>query len=840
MNAVPEAVLSRQADVARKCYHCGDEIPARTRAIEVAVEAEQARHFCCEGCHTAYRIISAGGLESYYRHREEYGSRPEEGAADENVLYDLHEAKARPGPGGTIELTLRVEGIHCASCVWLNEKILNALPGVERAQVRLATERAYLVYDPERIRLREIAAHTRGVGYRLLPMDAREERVGGENRDLLTRMGVAGFFAGNMMLVSVALYAGYFDTMERVTRNLLHLVSFGFALPVVLYSARVFFRGAWNTLRHGVLGMDLLLSLGISLAFGYSMYAALLERGEVYFDSITFVVFAVLTGRFLEHRLRMRGIQQVENLRTVGARVVYVRDESGSNETPTLSSDVKAGQCLRVPPGETLPADGELLSERAELDESLLTGEFRPITRTRGDHLLSGSIAVGTAVLIRATHDYAESTLAKLHDLVEGGLRDSSPVDLLAARAARWFVGFVLLAGVCTLFFWWMQGDPTGGIHATIALLIVACPCALSLALPVARVVALQSALRNGCLIKNGAALDELATTQTIVLDKTGTLTGGRPRVTRVETMGMGDGFNAKDALALARALQNCAGARHPVAEAFRVAAGERHEPVAVPDLLRAEYVVGRGIRGVSEGAEYLLGSRAWVRASGMLDLESGHEEKLPGATPERSGDLLVYLACRASSPGRGERPFRLQAVFHLEDEIRPEAVDVIGRLSAALQPVLLTGDVSANARRVAGQLDIAEVHSESTPADKLSFIRARRESRRVCMVGDGINDAAALAAAHVGVSFADASEVSLYSADVLLLKNDLRQLVFLFDLARSMRRTMIRNLCLAFAYNAVLIPLACLGFIVPVLGAAFMALSSLTVVGNSLLLRAK
>lgn len=849
MNAPP--ATEPRADL--RCYHCGDLL-AGVKIVHED-EAGQARNFCCEGCRTAYRIITAGGLDGYYRHREEFGGRPQEAEVDAADLYDLHEAQLPDEPNGHKRVILRVGGIHCASCVWLNEKILGGLPGVAQAEVRLATRRAHIEYDPARVRLRELAAAAARVGYHLSPLEANEAgvRAAREDRDLLTRLGVAGFFAGNMMLVSVALYAGYFDSMERMTRNLLHLVSFLFAAPVLLYSAGPFFRGAYHSLRYRVPGMDLLLSAGISLAFGYSVYAALAERGEVYFDSITFVVFAVLTGRFLENRLRSGARDEIENLRAGDEHAVYLIDANGAR-TALLSSRVRAGMTIEVPAGVPLPADGSLSSDDAELDESLLTGEYRPVPRRRGDPLLSGARPVGAALRMQTARDANASTLARLHDLVDESLNENAPASRLATRTAQWFVVFVLSAAALTFAYWSWQSLPELGVHATIALLIVACPCALSLAIPMARVTALSAARRRGILFKNGTALETLARTELLVLDKTGTLTVGHPRVTRVVLAESGTQAVATktktaatrdEYLRLARTLQTRAAVRHPVAEAFRAArTGEQEE--SNHDDLRADYLPGRGVRGADARAQYLLGSRNWMIAeqvAGLNEFAAGDESgnrQAPGETD--TGELPVYLARSTGSPARGatQAGYELIAVFFLTDELKPGAAEVVRRLAARMRPVLLSGDLAANVRRTAESLGIEEGLAERSPEEKREFVRDRRRNSgggTLCMVGDGINDAAALAEADCGVSFANAADISLYSADVLLLGGDLALLEFLFALSRKTRRKILQNLGLSFAYNLILIPLAFSGAIVPVLGAIFMALSSLTVVANSLLL---
>ncbi|MCB1170712.1 MAG: heavy metal translocating P-type ATPase, partial [Leptospiraceae bacterium] len=414
-------------DNSELCYHCG--LP-----VEKRIERD-GHGFCCQGCAGAYEMISGSGMLDYYEFRTEYAPRPEDRTSDEiweliekqstvsSVASNVNGPRSSQGstsPNGHSSSTISskprssgkspapqpqtenaeadflIEGIHCSSCIWLNETMLRSLPGVLHASGNLATNRLRLGWDPGIISLKELAHRIEGLGYRLLPLKRSEASEAQKNyaRGLLKRMVVAGFFAGNIMLVSVSLYAGYFGTMDRLTRNFFHLVSFAFATPVMLYSAALFFRTAWASLRHGVLSMDLLTSAGLAIAYLYSIYAAFSEHGEVYFDSVCFVTFAVLAGRYLESRLKLRSLYLIDNLQQAETPFARLLASDGSQQI-VPSETLQPGQRILLKPGESLPCDSRLINESSEVEQSLLTGEFEPVLKHRGDLLLSGIRAIG-------------------------------------------------------------------------------------------------------------------------------------------------------------------------------------------------------------------------------------------------------------------------------------------------------------------------------------------------------------------------------------------------------------------------------------------------------------
>ncbi|MBX7057662.1 MAG: heavy metal translocating P-type ATPase [Leptospirales bacterium] len=812
------AALSAAAPAVAKlqhCRHCGQSLPpGKAPAEALDPETQGPVSFCCTGCAGAFQWIHESGASAYYRFRSEYAPRPGEGLPDD--LYTMLEKEAAADESGFRSGVYRLEGLHCASCVWLNEKLLSRLPGVDQVKVQLASGRVRLRWNPAASSLAQIAAEARRAGYVLSPASGaeggREDQL---STDLLRRMALAGFFAGNIMLISVALYAGYFDFMDRYTRNFFHLTGFLLATPVVFYSARVFFRGAWSALKLRLLSMDILTSLGVLLAYSYSIFATLAERDQVYFDSICFVVFVVLIGRFIERRLRSRALYLLENLGSRAPRAARLVAADGIHWIP--SSQIAPGQRLRLLPGEALAADGELLAERAECDVAALTGEFEPALYRRGQVIPGGAKALGAGFDILVRREASASYLSRLKELAESSIDSAPRGQLLAERIGRWFVAFVLVAATGTALYWaWWKGDVGAAVLNTVALLIVACPCALNLAIPSASIAAVQRAFRRGVALRDASALERLAAVRTMVFDKTGTLTAGRLKLAAVQILDAS--IDEVRALQLAADLESSAAVRHPLAEGFRRAAG-----ASATSFDSATFSPGCGVEGKAGGAAYRLGALHWLQADMRGAL---------APPPMAAIGMSVYLWQLTEGQAR---PL---AVFGFEDSLREGVPAMLAELSRHMKIFLLSGDHPQNVERLAMSLGIVDFAGGRLPEEKKAMLRDLKRRGPTAMVGDGANDSGALAQADVAISFAHGADLAIAQADLLLLNEDPAALSYAYLLARSMRRKVRQNLALAFLYNAALAPLAMIGLLNPLVGALFMAASSITVVLNSLALR--
>ncbi|MBE7437762.1 MAG: heavy metal translocating P-type ATPase [Spirochaetales bacterium] len=775
-----------------QCYHCGEAL------VDGILSQENAEHsFCCPGCRTAWEIIHSTGLGDYYIKRNDFAARPAD--TDNDLKYDLWE-EGLATEAGKKKGTFSIPALHCPSCIWLSERILKDIPGIESYRISLTAMRLSICYDPAKVRLRTIAGRLARTGYGLFPVSqgGRADQEKQSTRDLLQRMGVAGFFSGNMMILSLSLYAGFFSTMDPHIKNLFHIVAFLFTLPVLLYSARPIFQSALALFQKKLPGMEILTVSGIGIAFFYSSWVMLSGNGEVYFDSITFVVFALLCSRYLEQKLRLQTTYHLENLYTDS--VLYLLPE----RTMLRPGAIEPGMHLEIPAKTIVPVDGILLDSKAELDESFLTGEFRAVERFRGQKIFSGSKTIHP-ITIEAETSTKDGTLARLRHWIDQALVED-PAERFFKITSQVFTIVVLAMAFLTLLFYW-QVDLNRGISATIALLIVACPCALALAVPVARIVGLSQAYRQGILVKNASrAFTPLRLTK-LFIDKTGTVSQGRPELKKTELY---SNVTVSGAILLAAALEKEARSGHPLAEALQRAAADV-EGTAVPLPSPVHIHTGQGLGSEDGQSSILLGSRSFLDTAGIVV----HGEQTP--------ELETWLA----------RDGKILARFVFDDALRPEAREVLRKIG--LPVVLLSGDRREAVAAIATELGIEHFLAGQLPMMKKEQILKARQEGRVAFFGDGLNDTVALKAADLSFSFVGRHELLHNSADVLFLREELPLLERFFAIRKRTAGTMKQNLILAFLYNLILLPLAMVGWLAPVVGAIFMGLSSISVTVNAL-----
>jgi len=799
------------------CYHCGQPVPAGVQ-LEVEID-HQPRTMCCRGCQAVAEAIVAGGLGEYYRYRTE--SAP---TARETVPEFLRQAAAYDNPavqktfvrqreGQVREASLILEGIVCAACVWLNERHLASLPGVLDVAINYSTHRARVRWDDSQIRLSRILQAVSEIGYLAHPYDPdrAQEILERERRSLLRRLVVAGAFGMQVMILAVSLYAGAFTGIEDEYRLLFHALSLLLTLPVLGYAAQPFFRSAVRDLRRRRAGMDVPVSLGLLIAFTGSAWATARGTGEVYFDSVVMFVFFLLTGRYFELAGRKRAAEVSEALvHMLPATTSRLRD--GQEEVVAVA-ELVTGDVVRIRPGETIPADGTIIDGRSSIDESLLTGESLPRARQPGDPVVGGTINSQSALLVRIGATGEDTVLSSIVRLLDRAQTEKPAIALAADRAAAWFVARVLLLAAGVALFW-IGYDATRWLPVTVAVLVVTCPCALALATPVAITAATGRLMQRGLVTTRGHALETLARADTFVFDKTGTLTRGRPTLTTVQTFA---GLDRHQCLALAAGLER--DSEHPMARALRAAATDAtdaHEIVNTP---------GAGLTGTVSGQHLVLGSAAHLR---------NHAIRIPEETQgalQADGQTVVWL-------GRGTD---LLAAFIIGDELRPGARELIRSLKRQGRHVLLlTGDHEMVARRIGAAAGIDAIEAGLTPQDKLTRIRQlSADGAVVAMVGDGVNDAAALAGAHVSIAMGGGTQLAAASADMLLLSEQLSHLDEGIMVARRTLAIIRQNLAWAVGYNLLALPFAAAGLVAPWMAALGMSASSLVVVANALRLRA-
>jgi len=815
-----DVAATLRADAAH-CFHCGlpNPTPQRWRA-----DWNGAAHlFCCAGCLGIARTIHAAGLDAFYQRRttEAEALPAATDARDEWSHWDEPAEQAgvvRAGEDDTREISLLLEGIHCGACVWLIESFLARQPGIVSATVNYATRRAGVVWDARTTRLSAVLRAIVAIGYRAYPYDPgrREMQARRESRALLLRLAVAVLAMMQVMMFAVPTYVTV-EGIEPAHRRLLEWASLTLTLPALLYCAAPFFRGAWRDLRHRRAGMDLPVALGLAAAFAGSAWATFAGEGPVYYDSVTMFIALLLVARYVELAARRRAgdaIEAVARARPATAERLLGWPSRRDVETVGAAS-LAVGDLLLVRPGATVAADGEIVDGRANIEEAILTGESRPRAATPGDKVLAGSVSRDGVLVVRVCAAGAATRLAALERLAERAMGERPRVARVADRVARWFVGALLLLAAGTAIAW-IEIDPQRALAVTFAVLVVSCPCALSLATPAALAAAAGALARRQVVIARADALETLARVTHVVFDKTGTLTTGRVTVTGIHPQRAAMGKAAPEsALELAAALN--AHSEHPLARAFR---GAAPEVAVLPRVSDVTIVAGNGVEGSVDGRRVRLGRIEFVAALSGHPVPRGNVQANPTMTQVALGDASGLIA-----------------LFELADTLRPGAAAIIARLSRlGIVPVLLSGDRTATVESIGRTLGIADARGDAQPEDKrCALMRLQADGAIVAMVGDGINDAPSLAQAQVSITLGSATALAQRTADIVVLGDDLSRVADAIVHARQTYRVIRENLVWAFAYNLVAVPAAAFGFVTPLVAALGMSASSLLVVGNAL-----
>ncbi|RBI71473.1 cadmium-translocating P-type ATPase [Roseovarius sp. TE539] len=707
---------------------------------------------------------------------------------------------AVPSPSATAQIALSLPTIHCSACISRIEKGLNADPRVNSARVNLTLKRASIDAGPD-VTAREMQDLVQGLGYEAHELDAGTLNATATNRagrDLLMRLAVAGFASMNVMLLSVSVWSG----AEGPTRDLFHWISAAIALPAIAFSGQPFFRNAWTALSRRQLNMDVPITLAIVLAIVTSLWETSLSGEHAYFDAALALTFFLLAGRYLDHRTRAIARSAAEELTALEVpRAMLLRGDGSGVEDEVNVADVRPGDLVRVRPGGRMPVDGEIVEGTSEIDRSLLTGETVPVFAGQGQEVSAGEVNLTGPLTVRATAVGADTSLHRMADLVAIAESGRSRYTSLADRAAKLYAPGVHILSALAFAGWYLATwDLRTALNIAAAVLIITCPCALGLAVPAVTTAASGRLFRRGMLIKHETALERLAEVDTVVFDKTGTLTSGSPVPSNLSDLPRRD---VELALALAE------GSSHPLAQAIsRNARAAGIAPAPVTDLTE---VPGYGTKAIHEGREVRLGRAGWTGADGM--------------------EATATFLQRADEP---------PVAFTFVDRLREGAAEAVTALrDSGREVILMSGDTTPAVEMLAGRLGITRWLAEALPADKADRIAALRDQgRRILMVGDGLNDTAALAAAHVSISPASALDAARVASDIVLLGGDVSPIASACDTARAATRRIRENFRIATVYNIVAVPLAVAGLASPLIAALAMSASSITVSLNALRLR--
>lgn len=791
--------MSETVQTPLTCLHCNEEF-AEQDLVSEKIEDVDCR-FCCHGCRTAYLIINDSGLQNYYQRRDRVTNANKEAITKKfdseylNQFITRQNCKAR--------ISLIIDGIRCASCIWVIERLLQKQAGISLARVNFATHRILIEFDEQHTEPVKICQQLAQIGYISRPYSPSEQQKASdhERRSMMFRFGTAVFLSMQLMGFSIALYAGYLQGINPETRQLLQVLAALVTTPVVFYSGFPFLRGAWFSLRNRQPNMDLLIALGSLSAYGYSLYALLLGK-EIYFDTAAMIITLILAGRLFENSARHRASAGIDRLMKLAPNNANLWRDGEWVRIDSLQ--LKTGDVIRVTAGERFPADGIIRNGTTEIDEAAVTGEPLPVVKETGASVVSGTLNLTGNIEVEVTAAAADSFIARVASMVEQAQARKAPIQRLADRLATLFIPVVLLIAIATYFFW--GGGQTAVLHA-ITVLVVACPCALGLATPTAVMVATGRGAEEGILFRGGDILEAAVQINTIAFDKTGTLTTGQPQVVNLSPVGITEEQLLKNLVNLE------AGSSHPLAKGILEYAQRKGMR---PDRIdTCQTIPGRGVKGENGGRSFIAGSRIFMAEQGI-------------ALPKHSSSTAnseVHFAEAGSYCG----------FIELGDTPRDDAQQVTKQLArAGYRTILLTGDRNDVAAALCKQLEIDLFHAELTPADKAAEIE-KIPADKVLMVGDGINDAPALTTARVGCTLAGSTDIAVESADLILTRPQLNKLPLALNLARSSMRIIRQNLFWAFSYNLIAIPLAASGHLLPVYGAAAMALSSICVVGNSL-----
>ncbi len=812
-----------------KCSHCELQLSDR---IVVHEEDEDLR-FCCVGCRAVYAALHEAGLDQFYDHRQSW-SAGEARPVDEDILEsdgpelldapDFLADQSRRLGDGTCSVDLVLQGAHCAGCVWLVERMPHHVEGVSEARLELSRGRLNLRWDPEQIQLSQVDRWLRRFGFEIHPVSQRAgSRGAAAERAMLVRVGICWAVAANVMLLTIAIYAG----LDRATDPGLYATvlwsTFALSAVSLVVGGTVFFRRAWGSLKARRPSMDVPISLGILVGWSHSAWATISGHGEVWFDSIVILTAALLTARYLQIRGNRLAADAADRLLSLLPKVArkLVYDEAGNESVQTVRADkLVPGDRVLVRAGDVVPADGRIITGDSDLSRAVLTGESRPESVGPGAVVEAGTTNLSSPLTILVSAVGAQTRMGQLMEWLDTGTRRRAPVVQIADRLGGAFIIFVLVAAVATAVAWSFV-DPSRAVANVVALLVIACPCALGMATPLALTVGIGQAARRGVHVKHDDVIEALEKVTDIVFDKTGTLTEGRPAV--VDAMG--------DLNLAARACALEEQSNHPFAHALLRWAEELedHRPVDRTKVEEVEEIGGAGIRGMVDGQSVAIGRLDWFDAV---------DESMGNWAQERAERGLTPLGVAVDG--------QVRAVIAVGDKLRPETRKIIRDLGhKGIRVHLLSGDHQRVVRAVGESLNIERSRTLGAvaPEDKLAYIESLRsggnggkKERIVAMVGDGVNDAAALQAAHIGIAVHGGAEASLAAADVFLVRAGVAPVAELLDGSHRIMGVVRRNLTGSGAYNLFGITLAALGFITPLLAAILMPVSSLAVVASSLL----
>ncbi len=793
----------------RACDHCHLEFD-EGQLIKDRIN-EQDRYFCCKGCQGVFHLLHDEGLDSFYEKAKDIKLDPVSVDLEDLDRFDregFHKRYVTTSKEGYSQISLIIEGIHCSACVWLNEKVLHQSEGIIEAEINFTTHKAHIVWDEEEISLSQIIQKIRSIGYNAYPYDAslQEERTDKARKVYYARLLVGVFATMNVMWLAIAQYAGYFTGISEEHKKILQGAEFALATPTLFYTGWVYFRGAYFGLKNHFINMDFLVATGATLTYLYSIYAMVTQIGETYFESTIMIITFVFVGKYLEILSKKSAVDTLDHLTGSLPTEVMIVDDGEKHAISV--ENVQEGDLIEVRAGEKIVIDGEIVTGEGSFDESSLSGESRPVWKHPGDEIVSGSINLDGLIRYRATKRYGDSMIANIVSLLETSLSKKPHIEKLANQISGYFSAAILSIALITFFAWLGLGHGfERSLIVAISVIVIACPCALGLATPMATLVGIGTASKRGILFKEAGYLESFAKCDTLVLDKTGTITEGRLEVVELQEY---EGFEPNLVYALVKS------STHPISRGVANYLEENFE-LDTKIFQNVQEIKARGLRASLEGHEIVAGNATMIQEEGI---------ELPSL--EAMSHFIVSI------------DKKVVAIFYLEDRLKEGAKEILAKFRKdGLRIIMLTGDNRGVADKIATELGLDEYYAQLMPLEKSAFIdRLHDERHRVVMVGDGVNDAVSLAKSDIAIAMGSGADVSVEVSDVVLLNDSMHSLYEAYHISHTTFRNIKENLALSLVYNMITVPLAVLGFVIPLVAAFSMSLSSLLVVANALRIR--
>lgn len=809
-----------------KCNHCHLEFS------KMIMIKEGDLNFCCKGCQGVYHLLKDDGLDSFY---EKLGNRtiapPLEIDNDDLEKFDSKnflDNYVRITKDGFAQIDLIIEGIHCAACVWLNEKVLYETKGIIEANINFTSNKARITWDDEKLKLSEIILKIRAIGYNAYAYDSSVADIAATKakRDYFIRMMVAVIASMNIMMLSVAKYTGFFTGISEEVKNMIHIGEFLLSTPVLFYSGWVFFKGAYYGIKNRIITMDFLVAFGSTLTYTYSLFILFGAKGESYFDSVAMIITFVLVGKYLEVIGKKSAVDTLDKIKSSLPLEAVVVDENNNKKLVALNS-IKIDDVIEIKAGDKIPVDGQIVNGEGFFDESTLTGESIPVYKKVGDFVYSGTINSNSLINYKVTKDFKNSTFSSIVTLLEDSLNSKPKIQTKAAQISKGFSVTILSLALMTFLVWYFFGidlgfDYTGTTQfersfiVAVSVVVIACPCALALATPMASLVGISELAKKGLLFKEAKFIESMAVASSVVFDKTGTLTKGELNVVKARIMD--DNIHKLNLLYSLLSSSN-----HPVSKSIKKYLSKKY------DLEEKKLNSVKNVEAKGMSAKYTnIEGKSFELLGGNLDLLKQNEIYY-----KFESNKTVYLFAINK---------KVIATFELEDEIKDNSKELISYLQKNnIEVTMLTGDNENVAKDIAEKLNIKNYLSSQTPVSKAEYIKKlKSENKVVVMVGDGVNDSVALSNADVAVAMGNSADVSLAVSDIVLLNSSLKSLKDAFIISSRTYKFIKQNLYLSLIYNAVTIPLAMAGYVIPLVAALSMSLSSLMVVLNSLRIKMK